>query len=306
MINAKYIGRFAPSPTGPLHFGSLVCALASFLDARHNAGRWLVRVEDIDPPRAISGATSTILQQLTDHGLIWDGELLYQSSRAKAYREAISQLRYSALAYHCDCNRQRITSLGGIYDGYCGNRNITDNAAIRLRIEPASAIDFNDLIMGLYRQNLCTEVGDFIIQRRDTLVSYQLAVTLDDQFQQITHVIRGADLLDSTPRQIYLHRCLARLSDDNSPATGSSTINYGHIPMATNAEGQKLSKQNHAAALLTGKESENLWLALQWLQQQPPNELKRAPVTQLLDWAIRHWSISSIPNQINLPAPSHY
>lgn len=306
MINTKYIGRFAPSPTGPLHFGSLACAVASFLDARHNAGRWLVRVEDIDPPREISGSTTTILQQLTDHGLIWDGELLYQSSRTEAYLEAIRQLHHSELAYNCDCNRQRMVSLGGIYDGLCRNRNVVDNAAIRLQIAPKSSITFNDLIMGFQSQNLPMEVGDFVIQRRDKLFSYQLAATLDDQFQHVTHVIRGADLIDSTARQIYLHKCLMRLSGDNSPATSSSKITYGHIPMATNAEGQKLSKQNHAAALRVGHESQNLWLALQWLQQQPPEELNNAPVEQLLDWAIQHWTISAVPKKINLPAPTDY
>ena len=243
MTKAKYIGRFAPSPTGSLHFGSLVCALASFLDARYQAGRWLVRVEDIDPPRAISGATTTILQQLTDHGLIWDGELLYQSTRTAAYSETVDALQHSELAYNCDCTRQRVASLGGIYDGYCRNRKGVNNAAIRLQVTPESTIGFNDLIMGDYSQNLCAEVGDFVIQRRDGLFSYQLAVTIDDQFQNITHIIRGADLIDSTPRQIYLQKCLGFLSADSSPTT-PLPLSYGHLPIATNAEGQKLSKQN--------------------------------------------------------------
>ena len=300
MTKAKYIGRFAPSPTGPLHFGSLVCALSSFLDARHQAGRWLVRVEDIDPPREINGASTLILQQPTDHGLIWDGELLYQSARTEAYRETLAALQHSKLAYNCDCPRQRVSTLGGIYDGYCRNRGVVDNAAIRLQVPTKTTINFHDLIMGDYSQNLSTEVGDFIIQRRDRLFSYQLAVTIDDYYQNITHIIRGADLIDSTPRQIYLRKCLESLSGQSSP------ISYGHLPMATNAQGQKLSKQNHAAALVAGEESENLWLALQWLEQQPPDELKKQPVRQILDWAISNWALDAISNQLTVRAPNHY
>jgi glutamyl-Q tRNA(Asp) synthetase len=300
-----YIGRFAPSPTGSLHFGSLVCALASFLDARHQAGRWLVRIEDVDPPREISGATTTILQQLTDHGLIWDGELLYQSSRTDAYREAIAYLQHSGLAYNCDCPRQRITSLGGIYDGFCRTRNVVDNAAIRLQLDAGASVSFRDLIMGEYSQNLPLEAGDFVIQRRDGLFSYQLAVTVDDQFQNITHIVRGADLIDSTPRQLFLQQALGFWSGEQL-STGSPPITYSHLPMATNAEGQKLSKQNHAAALVVGEESQNLWLALDWLQQRPPADLKNETIQRILDWAISNWTLDSIPNQISVAAPSHY
>jgi glutamyl-Q tRNA(Asp) synthetase len=307
MTTAPYIGRFAPSPTGPLHFGSLVCALASFLDARYHSGRWLVRVEDIDPPREIPGATTTILQQLTDHGLIWDGELLYQSTRTEAYRDAIEHLRHSGVAYNCDCPRQRITALGGIYDGYCRDRQVIENAAMRLQVpaKPESIQSFRDLVMGDYSQNLATQAGDFVVQRRDGLFSYQLAVTVDDQFQSISHIIRGADLIDSTPRQIYLQNCL-NFSTDSSPTISSPALTYGHLPMATNAEGQKLSKQNHAAALIAGEESQNLWLALEWLQQQPPAELRAESVGRILDWAIDNWSIESIPKQISVPAPDQY
>ena len=322
MTSATYVGRFAPSPTGPLHFGSLVCALASFLDARHQAGRWLVRIEDIDPPREISGATTTILRQLSDHGLTWDGELLYQSTRTEAYREAIAALQSAHIAYSCDCPRQRITSLGGIYDGYCHQRTVIENPAIRLQVpieseaseseasESKTIVRFDDLIMGYYLQNLSTEVGDFVIQRRDQLFSYQLAVTVDDRFQNISHIIRGADLIDSTPRQIYLQECLESLSGEHSAPTGSpltsSPLTYGHLPMAINAEGQKLSKQNHAAALVAGEESQNLWLALQWLGQQPPDQLKNESISRILDWAISNWSLNAIPKQLAMPAPSHY
>jgi glutamyl-Q tRNA(Asp) synthetase len=302
MTSVAYTGRFAPSPTGPLHFGSLVCALASFCDARHQGGRWLVRIEDIDPPREIPGATTTILQQLRDHGLDWDGELLYQSSRTDAYRDAIKELQRGGMAYNCDCPRQRITALGGIYDGHCRNRTVIDNAALRLKVPEnhESVLGFRDQIMGDYSQNLSSESGDFVIQRRDGLFSYQLAVIVDDQFQNITHIIRGADLIDSTVRQIHLQSCLG-FSPNSSPA-----ITYGHLPMATNAEGQKLSKQNHAKALIAGGESQNLWLALEWLQQQPPAELEDESVNKILDWAIKNWSLKSIPKQITVLAPEQY
>ena len=299
--SGHYIGRFAPSPTGPLHFGSLVCALASFVDARFHAGRWLVRIEDIDPPREVSGATDTILKQLNDHGLQWDGELLYQSSRTAIYREAIAELQRAGAAYYCDCPRQRINSLGGIYDGHCRQRELGENgAAVRLQLSEDSVVSFQDLIQGEYGQHLSADVGDFIIRRRDGLFSYQLAVTVDDQFQNISHIIRGADLIDSTPRQIYLQQCLGFFSGNQSP------IGYGHLPMAINAEGQKLSKQNHAAALVEGDESRNLWHALQWLGQQPPTELQHSPVVEILHWAIDNWQLDAIEKQISVPAPDHY
>ena len=300
MNPSAYIGRFAPSPTGPLHFGSLVCALASFVDARHHQGKWLVRIEDIDPPREIPGATTIILKQLESHGLHWDGELLYQSQRSEAYKAALAQLNRDGLSYRCDCNRQRVSELGGIYDGHCRQRQVGSESAIRLELskDGANSITaFDDLIMGHYRQNLCREVGDFVIRRRDQLFSYQLAVTVDDQFQNISHIIRGADLLDSTPRQLYLQRCLGASSEQ------ITAMHYGHLPLAINSGGQKLSKQNHAPALAPGEESNNLWLALQWLQQAPPAELRNENSTTILNWAIANWSIDQIPSSAEIPAP---
>lgn len=303
MTSSAYIGRFAPSPSGPLHFGSLVCALASFLDARHYQGQWLVRIEDIDPPREIPGATATILHQLEAHGLLWDGELLYQSQRMDAYTAALEQLDSSGLLFNCDCNRQRITEIGGIYDGHCRQRQVSGESALRLRVANGDYpinIRFNDLIMGCYQQNLRADVGDFVVRRRDGLISYQLAVTVDDQFQGITHIVRGADLLDSTPRQIYLQHCLA-YRDKQSPA-----IHCAHLPLATNREGQKLSKQNHAAALLQGNEADNLWLALDWLQQKPPAELRRETIATILSWAIDNWTLDAIPGLMEIPAPQGF
>ena len=300
MASSAYIGRFAPSPTGPLHFGSLICALASFLDARHHHGQWLVRIEDIDPPREIPGATHSILNQLESHGLHWDGELLYQSQRSHAYNEALEQLQQTGLLFSCDCNRQRIAELGGIYDGCCRTRQSVTDAALRLQVPDAQngRIVFDDLIMGRYEQNLCCDVGDFVVKRRDGLISYQLAVTVDDQFQGISHIVRGADLLDSTPRQLYLQHCLSY----HHSQSVTEAIHYAHLPLATNAEGQKLSKQNHAAALPSGSEVDSLWFALDWLRQAPPEDLRSESVATLLGWAIDNWVLGNIPAQMALPA----
>ena len=247
MANPSYIGRFAPSPTGFLHFGSLVSALASYLDARKNAGHWLVRIEDLDPPREVPGATKVILKQLENHGLTWDGQILYQSNQLETYSEILQQLQHSNLTYHCRCSRQRLKSLKGVYDGSCALEELPENeTAVRVRVAKSN-IQFNDLIIGNYRQNITEEVGDFIIKRRDGLFSYQLAVVIDDEQQKINHVIRGADLLDSTPRQIYLQQCL-----------GYTTPRYGHLPIAVNEQGEKLSKQNLAAELTKGNEVHNL------------------------------------------------
>jgi glutamyl-Q tRNA(Asp) synthetase len=302
MKPSAYIGRFAPSPTGPLHFGSLVCALASYLDARHHQGQWLVRIEDIDPPREIPGSTATILKQLESHGLLWDGDLLYQSQRSDAYNAALAQLQNDGLTYSCDCNRQRVAELGGIYDGHCRQRQVGSESATRLRLPEDgrdAIVAFNDLIMGDYQQNLCTEVGDIVVKRRDGLFSYQLAVAVDDHFQNISHIIRGADLLSSTPRQLYVQRCLGASADQ------VAVIQHGHLPLAVNAEGQKLSKQNHAPALVPGDESTNLWQALHWLQQAPPIELRGDSQKALLSWAIANWSMASIPKTAEIPAPGN-
>ena len=207
---ASYIGRFAPSPTGPLHLGSLFTALASYLDARANHGRWLVRMEDIDPPREIPGAADTILRQLENHGLHWDDSVLYQSQRLRAYQQAVADLVDKQLVYYCQCTRARLRSLNGIYDGHCRSQklltadsNATKSSAIRILV-PDLTITWADLIQGPCSENLAKSCGDFIVVRRDGLFAYQLAVSVDDGYQGITHIIRGDDLLDSTPRQIYL------------------------------------------------------------------------------------------------------
>ena len=276
----SYVGRFAPSPTGPLHFGSLTSALASFIHARQNKGKWLVRMEDIDPPREVAGASDQILQQLDDHGLHWDDAVLYQSSRLDSYKQALDNLWNQGLVYHCQCNRQRINSLGGVYDGQCRHLQFSasGNATRVIINNPDRKISFVDQIMGTYQQQLSTQAGDFVIQRRDQLFSYQLAVVVDDQFQAISHIVRGEDLLDSTPRQLYLQQCL-----------GYNQPTYSHLPLVLNSQGQKLSKQNLATGLRAGNESQNLWQALRWLQQSPPEPLKWQSVSDILTWAINHW-----------------
>jgi glutamyl-Q tRNA(Asp) synthetase len=296
MSGLTSVGRFAPSPTGPLHFGSLVSALASFLDARQRNGQWLVRIEDIDPPREVPGASYQILRQLESHGLCWDGSVLYQSTRLDSYKVALDSLIDSGLVYQCQCNRQRIVSLGGIYDGLCSNLKLpSEGQAARLRVNNAS-ISFNDQVVGQYHQRLKTDIGDFVLQRRDALYSYQLAVVVDDEYQSISHIMRGSDLLDSTPRQIYLQQCL-----------GMQQPEYTHLPLALNAEGQKLSKQNLAAGLREGDEARHLWSALHWLQQSPPEELQKQSIDRILDWGIEHWSLEGLAqNNQNTIAPEGY
>lgn len=288
---SPYRGRFAPSPTGPLHFGSLITALASFLDAKANRGQWLVRMEDLDPPREQPGAADLILQALETHGLEWDETLIYQSSRHSAYEASLNGLIARELAYPCTCSRQQLAAMGGIYDGRCRARQRDDNSpqAIRLKLydipgHPCDdSIEFVDLFQGAQSQNLRTQAGDQILKRRDGFYAYQLAVVVDDIFQGITHIIRGSDLLEVTARQLRLFDLL----EAPRPV-------YGHIPLALQANGQKLSKQNQAKALDNNKAGRNLWHGLAFLGQNPPADLARASTSELLDWAQAHWQPQAI------------
>ena len=288
-----YRGRFAPSPTGELHFGSLLAALASCLEARSRGGEWLVRMEDVDAPRVVAGAAGSMLACLEAHGFVWDGETLWQSRRLDAYRAALDELRARGLAYGCACSRKEIAMSaktraidgGLLYSGKCrhGTPSGRPPRAWRLRVEDAD-ITFDDPIQGTVSQNLARDVGDFVLLRADGQFAYQLAVVVDDAFQGITHVARGADLLESTPRQIYLQRCLGYAAPD-----------YLHVPVATNMAGEKLSKQTGAKALNLNPPAANLTRALGFLGQCPPPELARASVGAVWEWALENWKREAIP-----------
>jgi glutamyl-Q tRNA(Asp) synthetase len=275
---ADYRGRFAPSPTGPLHMGSVLAALASFLDARHHKGQWLLRMEDLDPPREVAGAADGILRTLERLGLHWDESVCFQSKRLPAYAEALQHLLASDLLYCCRCSRTALADQQ-TYPGTCRARQyaIDGPGALRCRV-PSVRLGITDRLQGLFEQHLGVDVGDFVVRRKDGLFAYQLAVVVDDGWQNISDVVRGSDLLDSTPRQRFLQQCL-----------GLPALRYAHIPLLVDAAGQKLGKQQLAAAVDALPPHTVLGRALTYLQQSPPAELLAAPVQQQLDWAIAHW-----------------
>lgn len=282
--STHYRGRFAPSPTGPLHLGSLIAALASFLDARHCGGQWLVRMEDLDPPREERGAAARILRSLQRHGLCWDEEVLYQSTRATDYTLALKALARAGRLFSCDCTRATLAP-DGACSGHCRARqtNIRSPHALRVSISPDCRIQFTDLLQGPRLTALGESLADFVVRRKDGLYAYQLAVVVDDAAQGITHVVRGCDLLDSTPRQILLQQLLSY-----------PTPQYCHLPVITTRQGQKFSKQNRAPALVDDDAAHNLRRALRFLQQrEPPAALTTAP--QVLAFAIEHWELSRVP-----------
>ncbi len=290
----SYRGRFAPSPTGPLHFGSLVAAVASFVDARSHKGQWLVRIEDIDPPRERAGAADAILRTLDTHHLHWDEPVLYQSNRLDAYHQALEQLQ--KYLYPCECTRQRLTSLGGRYDGHCLYRPppTLENCALRIRCDQISNTKltginaFDDLIQGSQQTSLSAQ-GDFILVRKDGLLAYQLAVAVDDNFQQISHIIRGSDLLNSTARQRYL---LSHLD--------AALPQYGHLPLVLNKHGEKLCKQHGAAAVDNQQAAQNITQALIFLGHTPPPEIAAQNNSEyLLTWAADNWQRRRIPKTNN-------
>lgn len=294
-----YIGRFAPSPTGLLHAGSLVAAVASFLDARAAGGRWLVRMEDLDRPRCEPGAAGIILRQLEAYGLHWDGAVLVQSQRDVAYAAALATLQASGAAYPCACSRRQLAQAPRshegeiIYPGSC-RAGLPPGAAARawrVRV-PDVSTRFHDRIHGDLQQNLARDVGDFIVRRADGLFAYQLAVVVDDAFQGVTQVVRGADLLWNTPRQIYLQSLL-----------GLPTPAYAHVPLVTNAAGQKLSKQTRAPALPESGRGAVLIQALAVLGHPPPVELVGAEPAELMAWASAHWRIENVPLHPTIAKP---
>jgi glutamyl-Q tRNA(Asp) synthetase len=291
-----YIGRFAPSPTGPLHFGSLLAAVASFLDARSNQGQWLVRMEDVDVTRCKPEWADDILRTLERFDLHWDGEVVVQSERDGLYQTALDRLDQPGKLYCCICSRREIADSavegidGPIYPGTCRNAgHRTSPCAWRVRVG-ADPIEFTDRVQGRIVQHLESQIGDFVLRRRDGLFAYQLAVVADDAWQGITHIVRGADLLDSTPRQIYLQSQL------NMPQPS-----YAHIPVAVNEQGQKLSKQTLASSIAEADVAVQLSAALAFLGQ--PVVTMDQPRHMLAE-AQANWSLSAIPGTRHRPVPA--
>lgn len=290
-MHATYRGRFAPSPTGPLHFGSLVAALGSYLDARHQHGTWLVRIEDVDTTRTIPGTADDILRTLEQFGLHWDEGITYQSQRSPAYDNALHALQLTGAAYPCACTRKEIADSALhlstpkntdelVYPGTCRNGIPGGRIGRAWRVRTDNeAIHFTDKLQGLITQYLEQEAGDFVIKRADGLYAYQLAVVVDDAWQRISHVVRGYDLLGSTARQIHLQRLLKLETPD-----------YLHLPIAINAQGEKLSKQTLATPLDRRNPSLALLNALKFLQQNPPTMLENEDPASILHWGVTNWN----------------
>ncbi|PKI12930.1 tRNA glutamyl-Q(34) synthetase GluQRS [Colwellia sp. 12G3] len=297
---SQYRGRFAPSPSGLLHFGSLIAALASFLDAKSfindygQQGKWLIRIEDIDKPREQKGASTAILTALEAFGLHWDETELYQSTQSQYYRDILSNLSKQKLSYYCQCTRAQIKAIGGIYQGHCLSANHSPkNSALRL-VNQHGLYNFNDLFQGdvVCDKKLADE--DFIIHRKDGLFAYQLAVVADDIAQGITHVVRGCDLLEPTARQLTLYQTL------NNSFLKCNTPLFGHIPLAITSDGYKLSKQNKAPAIDNDRPQPALIAALTFLGQSPAPELVNASVEELIKWAINNWQRSNVPKAVEI------
>tara|TARA_R110001592_G_scaffold75397_6_gene228372 strand:+ start:315 stop:1196 length:882 start_codon:yes stop_codon:yes gene_type:complete len=283
----RVIGRFAPSPTGPLHFGSLLAAISSYASAKHQGGLWRLRIDTIDPPREQAGAADSFISTLEAHGLHWDGDIVWQHQRIARYREVLAELIAKNLVYACDCSRSARAE-AGVLDclGPCRHGEHHPNAsdaAWRLR-SPATASTYHDRLHGELSELLSRSCGDAILWRRDDLPAYQLATVVDDHDMSISEVVRGTDLLDNTARQCHL-----------ADSLGWARPQFLHIPMLINSTGQKLSKQSHALALNNNHAAENVFLALQLLAQQPPAELRQAFIDEIITWAVAHWSESALP-----------
>ncbi|WP_314136805.1 tRNA glutamyl-Q(34) synthetase GluQRS [Acinetobacter lwoffii] len=284
-----YVGRFAPSPTGPLHFGSLITAVASYCDAKANQGTWLVRIEDTDIPRIYPGSEEHILRALDAFQLEPDAEIIFQKDRLDIYEDVIQQLRQQDLVYACQCTRKMLGS-NHIYQDTCRNLGLAfEHQAIRLKVEDIE-ICFEDRLQGRHCSELKKDLGDFVLKRRDGIMNYQLAVVVDDYLQGMTHVVRGADLLDNTERQIYLGQLL-----------GYPRLSYMHLPLAMNDQGQKLSKQNLAQALDLTQAPQLLKQALQALHQA---EVDLDTPDRMLQQAVVQWDIERIPHTTELQG--HY
>jgi glutamyl-Q tRNA(Asp) synthetase len=290
---AGYRGRFAPSPTGPLHFGSLLAAFGSWLLARHAEGAWLVRIEDLDPPREVPGAAEDQLRTLAAFGLVSDEPVVRQRERGPLYRAALERLLASGTAFACHCSRSDLAGAGGIHRR-CAGATVRSRPAIRFRVPPHTTLAFDDAIRGRVTQDVAQEVGDFVLRRADGYWAYQLAVVVDDAAQGITDVVRGADLLDSTPRQILLQRAL-----------GLPIPRHAHLPLVVDAAGRKLSK-SLAALPVDGAEPLSALQAAWRALGQPQRALAgAASVATLLAAARRHFDPAAIPSQPCVAAASN-
>lgn len=292
---SSYRGRFAPTPSGPLHLGSLLTALASFLDARAQQGAWLLRIDDLDTQRVSPGAEAEILLQLESHALKWDGPIRRQSQHLDEYRAALDALSRRQLLYRCNCSRALLaqSSLpgldGSIYPGTCRDKQLSDtDLALRLRL-PDQQLSFDDAGQGLQRRNLAMDIGDFVVRRRDGVIAYQLACAIDEHAQMITDVVRGADLLGSSFMQLQLMQLL-RLREPR----------YRHLPVLVDSEQRKFSKQNHSLAIASEQASANLLRCLSLLGQSPPPALGRALPAEILAWAVPHWRADKLPRRASI------
>lgn len=294
---APIIGRFAPSPTGPLHLGSLVAALGSYLMAKSTGGKWLLRMEDLDLPRVVPGIGDDMLATLELLGFEWDGEVVYQSRRTGEYRDAAQDLMRRGLAYPCGCTRSEIAQIasaphedGLIYPGICREGLPPSKVERALRVKvPDEVISFDDLIMGHYSQHLAACCGDFVIHRADGPYAYHLAVVVDDAAFGVNQVVRGTDLLSSTPRHLYLQRIL-----------GYPTPRYGHLPLVTGPNGSKLSKRDHAVSIAAGCDLGRgggtlLFAGLRFLGQSPPHALEGAAPAEILAWGVANFQAAAVP-----------
>lgn len=280
-----YRGRFAPSPTGPVHFGTLIAAVGSYLQAKKYSGEWIIRMEDVDITRKVAGSDLEILHTLEDFGFEWQEEVLYQSKQNECYQHALEQLTEQSLVFPCVCSRKQLAKTGSdIYPGTCRARKLPEKNEHALRLFARDiAIEFDDVVMGKQSQNMAQQCGDFVIKRRDGLFAYQLAVVVDDYLQNITEVVRGSDLLDSTPRQIYLQQLL------NYPTPG-----YCHLPLAVDSNGNKISKSEGAARVDVDNREKQLFHVLVFLGQNPPADLAKSNIDDIWAWAIKHWSIELV------------
>lgn len=295
---SPYVGRFAPSPTGALHFGSLVAAVGSFLDARAHGGRWLLRIEDVNTPRTVAGAADGILATLARFGFEWDGELVWQSRRTAAYEAALDTLKAAGHVYPCACARRELADQplardgSRRYPGTCRDGLPPGREGRAWRVRAEGVIRFDDAVQGAQQIDLAADAGDYVVRRADGLFAYQLAVVVNDAEAGVTHVVRGADLLDSTARQIHLLGLL-----------GQAVPAYAHLPLATNAAGEKLSKQTLARAIDEQPPAAALLAALRFLGQNPPAALAGAPLVDIWQWARAHWSIAAAPRRRQAEAP---